>query len=151
MMVMVLVAVAGAEDVSPPAAPVPAVAAHGEIRSLTFGGAVLRAHVADTPDERSHGLMGVTALAADEGMVFVYPRARELTFWMKDTPLPLSIAYIGAEGRVIHVADMQPFDTQLIPSGGAALYAVETRQGWFREHAVEVGAQVLGLPGATPR
>lgn len=122
--------------------------APGEVVPLTFAGVTLRAHVADDPAERSRGLMGVTELAPDEGMVFVYPAARELTFWMKDTPTPLSIAYVGADGRVISISDMQPFDTRVIPSGGAALYAVEARQGWFAAHHIEVGALVGGLPGA---
>jgi uncharacterized protein len=129
---------------SPP--PPASVSASGEVVPLAFGAFTLQAHVADTPAERNHGLMAVTSLGADEGMVFVYPRARELTFWMKDTPLPLSIAYVGADGRVVHLADMQPFDTQVIPSNGVVLYAVEAHQGWFREHSVAVGAVVGGLP-----
>jgi len=121
--------------------------APGEVVPLTFAGTTLRAHVADQPEERSHGLMGVTELAPDEGMIFVYPAPRELTFWMKDTPSPLSIAYVGADGRVVSISDMQPFDTTLILSRGAALYAVEANQGWFAAHHIEVGALVGGLPG----
>jgi uncharacterized membrane protein (UPF0127 family) len=134
---------------APPTAPpaVLPVSAPGEVIPLQFGEVVLRAHVADTTAERNRGLMGVTELAADEGMVFVYPHARPLTFWMKDTPTPLSIAWCGADGRVLHVADMQPFDTTLVASGEAALYAIEARQGWFAAHGVAAGQAVIGLPG----
>jgi uncharacterized membrane protein (UPF0127 family) len=123
----------------------------GEVLTLTLGAASLRAYVADAPEERSQGLMGVTELATDEGMVFVYPAARELTFWMKNTPTPLSIAYVGADGRVISIKDMKPFDTTLVLSDGAALYAVEAHQGWFAANGVSVGAVVGGLPGPAPK
>lgn len=118
---------------------------------LRFGEATLSARVADTPTERSHGLMGVTDLGADEGMVFVYADASPRYFWMKDTPTPLSIAFCDATGTVVSLADMAPLDTTLTPSGKPALYAIEARQGWFVAHGVRVGDLVVGLPKPAAR
>lgn len=139
---MILLALLAAASAKAPA---------GEVLTLTLGVGSLRAHVADAPEERSEGLMGVTDMAPDEGMVFVYPAVRALTFWMKNTPTPLSIAYVGADRRVISIKDMKPFDTTLVLSDGAALYAVEAHQGWFAANGVGVGALVGGLPGPAPK
>lgn len=119
--------------------------------ALRFGGATLQARVADSPSERSQGLMGVTDLGPDEGMVFVYADASPRYFWMKDTPTPLSIAFCDVTGKVVTLADMTPLDTTLTPSVKPALYAIEARQGWFVEHGVRVGDTVVGLPGPAPR
>lgn len=116
-----------------------------------MNGATLRAYVADDPAEREQGLMHVTELGADEGMVFVYPSPSVRYFWMKDTPLPLSIAFCDAAGKVLTLADMVPLNTALTPSGGPVVYAVETHKGWFAEHGVQVGDTLVGLPRPSAR
>ena len=83
---------------------------------------------------------------ADQGMLFVYPDERPRNFWMKDTSLPLSIAYLDAQGRIVRIADMTPFDTSPVPSVRPAMYALEVNQGWFTRHAVQVGASAKGVP-----
>ena len=88
------------------------------------------------------------ALPAGGGMLFVYPDARPRSFWMKDTLLPLSIAYIDEDGRIVSIRDMQPRDEAGVPSGAPAQYALEMDQGWFAQNGVVVGAQIDGLPGA---
>jgi uncharacterized protein len=117
---------------------------------VTIGENTVRAEVADSPTERSAGLMRRTDLPQGAGMLFAYPASRPLSFWMKDTLLPLSIAFIDADGRVVHMTDMQPLDESHVPSRHAALYALEVPQGWFDEHGVKVGDLVGGLPGPAP-
>ena len=118
-----------------------------DLLSLELGTAHAQVEVADTPAERARGLMERTALDPDHGMLFIYPSAEPHFFWMKDTPLPLSIAFLDAEGTIIRLADMQPFDTHTTPSGGPAQYALEMEQGWFVAHGIVEGARVGGLPG----
>ncbi len=116
---------------------------------LLFASAALTVSVADEPSEREQGLMGVTQLGVDEGMVFVYPEAAPRYFWMKDTPLPLSIAFVGADGRIVSISEMAPLSTALTPSRKPAMYAIEANQGWFSAHGVRVGDSVAGLPPAS--
>ncbi len=106
----------------------------------------VQVEIADTPEERQTGLMGRTALAEDAGMLFVFDEEQTLSFWMKDTLIPLSIAYINAEGRIVDIQDMQPLDETPHPSAEPALYALEVNQGFFLERGVMVGNQVE-LPG----
>ena len=114
--------------------------------ALTIGSATVSVEIADDPAEREHGLMKRDTLGADQGMLFVYPDERPRSFWMKDTSLPLSIAYLDAQGRIVRIADMTPFDTSTVPSLRPAMYALEVNQGWFAKHAVQVGASVKGVP-----
>ena len=116
--------------------------------TLEIGGVVVEAEVADDRMERSIGLMHRTALRPGSGMLFVYPRARRLSFWMRNTPLPLSIAFIDAGGTVVRIADMRPLDERHVPSDWPALYALEVPQGWFGSAGVSIGDHVAGLPGA---
>ena len=114
--------------------------------ALTVGNATVSVEIADDPKERAKGLMNRATLGADHGMLFVYPDERPRSFWMKDTSLPLSIAYLDAQGRIVRIADMTPFDTSGVPSVRPAMYALEMNQGWFSRHAVQVGASVKGVP-----
>ena len=118
--------------------------------TLTLGQNAVQAEVADSAPERTLGLMRRTDLAQGHGMLFVYPSARPLNFWMRNTLLPLSIAFIRADGVVIRVDDMRPLDESHVPSGGPALYALEVPQGWFDEQDVNPGDRVEGLPGPAP-
>ena len=103
--------------------------------------------VADEPTERQQGLMYRTELAADAGMLFVYSGEAQRSFWMENTRIPLSIAYIDQAGRIVHLADMTPFDRTAVPSKYPAMYAIEVNRGHFTALGVSVGDQVLGLPG----
>jgi uncharacterized membrane protein (UPF0127 family) len=116
--------------------------------SLIVGGKLVIAEVADDDGERQRGLMQRPALPPGGGMLFVYPDARPRSFWMKDTILPLSIAYIDEDGRIVSIRDMRPLDESGVPSGAPAQYALEMDQGWFTQNGVVVGAQIDGLPGA---
>ncbi len=99
----------------------------------------VHAEIADTPQAREHGLMGREKLCEDCGMLFVFPVAQRYQFWMKNTPLPLDIAFIGADRRIINIAAMQPYTTTAHGAEGDALYALEMNQGWFARHHVKPG------------
>lgn len=130
-----------------------AACAHGkDVAVLTVGEARVTVEIADEPSERSRGLMYRDTLGADDGMLFVYPDAAERSFWMHNTRIPLSIAYLDAQGRIVHLADMQPLSDTSVPSGAPAAYALEVNAGWFTRHGVRVGDVVKGLPApATAR
>lgn len=119
--------------------------------SLTVGDVTVVAEVADEPDERAAGLMYRESLDDDHGMIFVYPDERPRSFWMKNTPLPLSIAYLSAAGRVVSIKDMEPLSTRPVLSDYGAQYALEMERGWFARHGVTAGAKVTGLPPASAR
>jgi uncharacterized membrane protein (UPF0127 family) len=99
--------------------------------------------VARTESEREHGLMGRRDLGPRDGMIFVFDRDDHLSFWMKDTPTALSIAFLSAQGRVLEIADMQPFSQTVIRSRLSARYALEMRQGAFAELGIREGGHVL--------
>jgi uncharacterized protein len=108
----------------------------------------VRVEIADTDAEWQTGLMGRTTLEGDAGMLFVFDQEQTLSFWMKDTLIPLSIAYIDAEGRIVDIQDMQPLD-DILPqyvSAEPARYALEVNQGFFEERSVTVG-DMVELPG----
>src|SRR5215210_2053596 len=98
--------------------------------------------IADDDAERQRGLMERTALAENAGMLFVFDREQALSFWMRNTLIPLSIAYIDSEGRIVDIQDMQPLDETSHPSAEPAQYALEVNQGFFAERGIEVGDEV---------
>jgi uncharacterized protein len=89
-----------------------------------------------------------TELVENAGMLFVFDREQPLSFWMRNTVIPLSIAYIDAEGRIADIQDMQPLDETPHPSAEPARYALEVNQGFFEERGVEVGDEVEVPPDA---
>ena len=100
--------------------------------------------IADTRADRPRGLMERTELAENAGMLFVFEREQMLSFWMRNTLIPLSVAYIDSEGRIVDIQDMEPLDD--VPpnyvSAEPAQYALEVNQGFFAERGVEVGDEV---------
>ena len=118
--------------------------------TLSLGTNSLNAQIAADDASRERGLMSRTNLGDNEAMVFVFPRPHPVTFWMKDTPIPLSIAYVGRSGMIFEIHDMKPFDETPIPSASSAVvYAIEVPQGWFEKHGVLAGSTVGGLPSAS--
>lgn len=118
---------------------------------IKVGTHAVTAEVAATPEQRQTGLMFRFSLPADRGMLFVFDRPQPLGFWMKNTYIPLSIAYLDEAGRILNVEDMAPHDERSHPSRGPALYALEMRKGWFAERGLGPGTRVTGLPPAAPR
>ena len=98
--------------------------------------------IADNDAERERGLMDRTELATNAGMLFVFEQEKPLSFWMKDTLIPLSIAYIASDGRIVDIQDMQPLDRTSHPSAERAQYALEVNQGFFAERGIAVGDTV---------
>ena len=141
---------AGARQTSEAAASrEPTAAPASELRTLTIeasGGesVEVRVELADEPDEQARGLMGRTALGERRGMLFVFPSEEVRSFWMKNTLIPLSIAYIDAEGRIVDIQDMKTLDDEPphYVSAEPARYALEVNKGFFDERGVEVGDRV---------
>jgi uncharacterized membrane protein (UPF0127 family) len=101
----------------------------------------VRVEIADGPFEQQRGLMYRTSLGEDRGMLFVFQREQPLSFWMKNTRIPLSIAYIDSKGRITDILDMKPLDDKPphYVSSEPVQYALEVNQGFFDEHGVKVG------------
>jgi uncharacterized membrane protein (UPF0127 family) len=116
--------------------------------ALAINGHKLVAEVAMTTPTRTVGLMNRFSLKPDHGMLFVFRDAQPLSFWMKNTYIALSIAYIDAKGRIVDLQDMAPQTETMHPSSAPAMYALEMKKGWFRERGIGVGAVVEGLDKA---
>lgn len=117
--------------------------------TIKAGAAVIHAEVARSTEEKALGLMHRSRLADNDGMIFIMEGNRHAEFWMKDTPLPLSIAFINAEGVILEIADMQPFDEKVIESASDRVaFALEMNQHWFTLNRVKPGDQ-LALTGKT--
>jgi uncharacterized membrane protein (UPF0127 family) len=112
---------------------------------LKIGAQSVRAEIADTEQSRERGLMQRDHLCAGCGMLFVFEEAGRYSFWMKNTPLPLSIAFIAADGSIINIEEMKPNTTDLHNSQGDALYALEMNSGWFAGNGIMPADKVQGL------
>jgi hypothetical protein len=108
-------------------------------RTLHLGSAPFKTEIVNTPEGREHGLMGRTDLTDETAMLFVFPDEGNRVFWMKDTPTPLSIAYISKQGVVKEILDMEAFSLAPIPSKYSVPYALEVKLGAFARRGVKVG------------
>lgn len=107
---------------------------------------VMTVEIADTDEARGLGLMYRPSMDPDAGMLFDFGEDTTASFWMANTILPLSIAFIQADGTIIDIKDMQPLDTTSVGPGASYRYALETNQGYFRAHNIAPGDKVT-LPG----
>ncbi|MGK9065716.1 DUF192 domain-containing protein [Stutzerimonas chloritidismutans] len=114
--------------------------------SLQLAGATIEAEYAHSPAERERGLMERTEMPADHGMLFRFDDFRRHCLWMKNTPLPLSAAFMDEQGQIVDIIDLEPLDTAIRCSSEPARYALEVNQGWFERNGIEPGEQVLGIP-----
>ena len=112
---------------------------------LTINGVKLTAEIAATTEQRTTGLMHRFSLKPDHGMLFVFRDSQAQAFWMKNTFIALSIAYIDESGKIVNIEDMAPRTETTHPSNGAVMYALEMKKGWFKEHGIDTGAKVVGL------
>ena len=115
---------------------------------LTIKTAKLKAEVAADANSRTIGLMNRFSLKPDQGMIFVFAQNEQLGFWMRNTFVPLSIAYIDNKGVILNIVDMKPQDEASHPSSGPAMFALEMKQGWFKERGILAGDKVNGLDKA---
>lgn len=113
---------------------------------ITIGPHTVRVEIAATDASRAKGLMGRTSLPADHGMLFVFAESTSTCFWMKNTPLPLTIAFIDAQGLIVNMADMQAHSLDTHCPTAPFTYALEMEQGWFTRHRIKAGAKVANLP-----
>lgn len=123
-----------------PGAADPAAAAAFE--RIQVGPATLWVEMALTLEAQTQGLMHRDHLPWDEGMLFVYERPQHLSFWMKDTKIPLDIAFISVEGVILEILSMEPLSERTYRSRAPALYALEVNRGWFRKNGVKVGDRI---------
>lgn len=116
------------------------------ITELLVGSKKVAAEVAATDQSRSFGLMYRASLPPSTGMLFVFENVGQPCFWMKNTPLPLSIAFIDPHGVIVNLADMQPHSRDSHCPHGPILYALEMEQGWFASKGIGPGTHVSNLP-----
>ena len=100
---------------------------------------LVKAEVAEKEEDRNHGYMERKKIPDGTGMLFIFDRDQILSFWMKNTPHPLSIAYIDTKGKIRNIYDMTPFSLTPIKSTSSVRYALEVPQGWFRDNNINVG------------
>ena len=97
---------------------------------------------AETQEAQEKGLMGRESLDEDRGMLFVYDLDSRKSFWMKNTKIPLSIAYIAADGTIREIYDMEPLSTRTVDSRYSVRYALEVNLGAFQRHGIKTGDKV---------
>ena len=117
----------------------------GENISLKIGKHNIHAEIANTSQSREQGLMGRDFLCANCGMLFIFKKADRYNFWMKNTTLPLSIAFIAADGSILNIEEMQPNTPDTHHAQSDALYALEMNSGWFARNGIKRGITVQGL------
>ena len=115
---------------------------------LQLGKGTLETEVAATKGQRAQGLMHRNHMPDGQGMLFVYPMPAYFCMWMKNTNIPLSVAFIDAQGKVINIEDMAPQTETNHCTARNATYALEVNRGWFARQGVVSGTQVLGLEKA---
>ena len=130
-----------------------AAAAHAQLPEveITAGMHLIRAEVADSTGSRMQGLMHRESLERNAGMVFVFEQAAVHCMWMKNTLIPLSVAFLDESGAIINIADMQPHSEQSHCASRPARYALEMNQGWFARRGIKPGAKLRGLEKLLPR
>ena len=116
--------------------------------TISIKGYTLTVELAATPSSRGCGLSHRDELPKNQGMLFIFSDRRPRNFWMKDTFIPLSIAYLDDSGQIFSIQDMVPLQTdEQYPSLQPASYALEVNQGWFRGHGIKAGDVVkMELP-----
>ncbi len=113
---------------------------------LSAGIHTIRAEIAATDESRRTGLMFRESMKPTDGMLFVFDAPDQQCFWMRNTLIPLSIAFIRDDGTISNIADMVPMSTDTHCSRGAVRYGLEMNQGWFSERGIVAGDKINGLP-----
>ena len=115
------------------------------VAELRAGMHLIRAEVASDFSTRGRGLMHRKGLAPNAGMLFIFDGPSQQCMWMKNTYIPLSVAFLDEQGTIINIADMQPHSEQTHCSARPALYALEMTRGWFAERGIKPGVKLGGL------
>ena len=117
---------------------------------LSAGMHRIEAEVASNSADRATGLMNRSSMPIHRGMLFVFPEAGVQCFWMKNTLIPLSIAFLDDGGRIVQIADMQPQSLDNHCSIKPVRFALEMNAGWFKSRGLAAGAKINGLDKALP-
>ena len=104
---------------------------------------IVAAEIAEKTEDRNHGFMERKNIPDGTGMLFVFEKDQILSFWMKNTPHPLSIAYIDSKGKIRNIFDMTPYSTASIISTVSVRYALEVPQGWYKKNGITEGDTVV--------
>ena len=115
---------------------------------IKVGAHPLKVELAASDPQRTQGLMFRKSLGKNEGMLFVFDEIEYHSMWMKNTLIPLSVAFVDAKGEILNVLDMEPLTLDTHTAAGPARYAIETNKGWFAEKGIKAGDKVTGLPKA---
>jgi uncharacterized membrane protein (UPF0127 family) len=113
---------------------------------LTAGMHLIDTQVAASPEQRATGLMFRKDMPQSEGMLFVFEEASVQCFWMKNTELPLTAAFVANDGTIVNLADMQPQTTNSHCSTKPVRYVLEMNQGWFGKKSIKAGFKLGGRP-----
>ncbi|MFZ6847200.1 DUF192 domain-containing protein [Undibacterium sp. RuRC25W] len=116
------------------------------VKQLSVGIYVIQAEVAATPAEREQGLMLRTKMGNNEGMIFDFGAPAGVCMWMKNTLIPLSVAFIDIDGRIVNIEDMQPETLDSHCAKRTVNYALEMNLGWFKQKNIKPGMKIEGLP-----
>lgn len=114
---------------------------------LSAGMHLIRAEVAADFATRARGLMHRESLGANTGMLFVFEQPEIQCMWMKNTLIPLSVAFLDERGAIINIADMEPHSERTHCAARAASYALEMNRGWFAARGIKPGMRLGGIPG----
>lgn len=114
---------------------------------LQAGKATMDVQIASTFHQRQVGLMHRKNMPANEGMLFVFPESGVQCFWMKNTYLPLTAAFVDTDGTIVNMADMQPLSEQNHCSTKPVPYVLEMHQGWFKRHRIRSGMRIQDIGG----
>ena len=98
--------------------------------------------LADTPEKMQQGLMNRTFLEENHGMLFVFDKEQHINFWMKDTGIPLTIAFIKKSGQITEIYDLEPYSLKMVWSSHPVMYALEVNRGYFKKNDIKVGDAV---------
>ena len=108
----------------------------------------LKVEIAQTDPERERGLMHRRSMGANDGMLFIFAEPAYHSMWMKNTFIPLSVAFVDSDGVILNILDMEPQTLDSHMSAGPSVYAIETNKGWFAQRKIKAGDKVTGLPKA---
>ena len=114
--------------------------------TLSAGMHLINAQLATTPEQRSIGLMFRKEMPTSEGMLFVFEQPSSQCFWMKNTLLPLTAAFVADDGTIVNLADMKPQTLQSHCSAKPVRYVLEMNQGWFAKRGIKAGSKLGGRP-----
>ncbi len=114
--------------------------------TLGVGIYLINAEVAQTPDQRAIGLMNRPTMGVSDGMLFAFEAGATQCFWMKNTLLPLSIAFIGDDGAIVNIIEMKPQSLESHCSTKPVRFALEMNQGWFAKRGIKAGSKLTGQP-----